>query len=75
MVQVIKYSCCEKIFAACREPECYSDPAWLKSIKRSALQGDTIELLESGNVQFGLCECKKKNSITQPHLFSELVDF
>ena len=29
-VQIVKYKCCGKVFAACCEPECYIERDWLK---------------------------------------------
>lgn len=44
MIQTIKYKCCGKIFAACREPECYTDADWLKNLKQYVQKGHTVEM-------------------------------
>jgi hypothetical protein len=67
-IEVIKYKCCGKIFAACREPHCHTEKDWLLKKREYVLSGDTAEMVE-GNVQFGNCECKQKQA---PDLFSEL---
>lgn len=75
MVQVIKYKCCGKIFAACYEPHCYTDRSWLSKMSDYVKKGDVVEMRESGNVQFGDCECTKENQVNlseQPNLFSSL---
>ena len=69
MIQTIKYACCDNIFAACREPECYTESSWLKDIKKYAKQGCKIELVES--CVFGVCKCKKsKTKKEEPNLFN-----
>lgn len=64
-VQIIKYKCCGKIFAACHVPECYEDKDWLKNLRKYALRGDAIEIIESKDMQFGKCECVKTQSKTK----------
>lgn len=67
-IQIIKYKCCGKVFAACCEPECYTDSEWLKNLKKYVLKGHTVEMAES--TTFGKCECvkpekkKKTNQLT-----------
>jgi len=72
MIQTIKYKCCGKIFAACREPECYTDADWLKNLKQYVQKGHTVEMRESGDVKFGNCECKEEPKPEEPNLFSQL---
>jgi hypothetical protein len=60
MIQVVKYKCCGKIFAACHEPYCYTDSDWLKNLKKYVERGDTVEMIEHGvKFEFGKCECSK----------------
>lgn len=73
MIQVIKYKCCGKIFAACCEPECYTEKDWLKNLRQYALRGDIVEMAESGSVKFGKCECKYLPKVEEPNLFSAVV--
>jgi|LakMenEpi03Aug12_release.lakeMendotaPanAssembly.Ray.scaffolds.fasta_scaffold4210877_2 hypothetical protein len=70
MIQVIKYKCCGQIFAACQEPECYTDKDWLKELRKYALRGDKVEMMESANMKFGRCECSKVAK-KSPDLFTE----
>jgi len=64
MIQTIKYKCCGKIFAACCEPECYTDSDWLKSLKQYVKRGDKVEMMPSGQgFQFGKCECSEVEKI------------
>ena len=70
-VQIVKYACCKKTFAACMEPECYTDKDWLKSLKKYVNRGDEVDLVERGDFKFEKCECKKftaaiENSIPIP---------
>lgn len=63
MIQVIKYKCCGNIFAACCEPDCYTDKDWLKDLKKYVEKGHKVEMIPSGQgLQFKKCECKKKES-------------
>lgn len=66
-IQVIKHPCCDKIFAACVEPDCYTDLDWVKELKKYVIQGKKVDLIEQGQgLQFGKCDCKEKQ---QPKLF------
>lgn len=67
MVQVIKYKCCDKVFAACIEPECYTEKTWLKELRKYVLRGDKVEVVDNASIDWGKCECKTK----EPDLFSE----
>lgn len=60
MIQTIRYKCCNVIFAACTEPECYTDDDWVKELKKYVERGDIVEMKESANVKFGKCDCKKE---------------
>jgi len=60
MIQVIKYQCCDQAFAACCEPECYTEKDWLKDLRKYALRGDKIELIEHGDLKLGRCKCKEE---------------
>lgn len=71
--QIIKYKCCGKIFAACCEPECYTDKDWLKELRKYVLRGDVVETVEMGTFQFGKCECKEVKKVESPDLFSAVV--
>lgn len=57
MIQVIKYKCCGEVFAACIEPECYTDKDWLENLKVYVNRGDKVEMVEDANVKFGRCKC------------------
>lgn len=63
MIQIIKYKCCEVPFAACCEPDCYTDSDWLKSLKKYVNRGDKVEMVESGTWKLGKCKC---NETTKP---------
>lgn len=61
MIQVIRHKCCNKIYAASIEPHCYTDKEWMKDVRKAALQGDKIEMIESGtNWKFEKCACKEE---------------
>ncbi len=56
MIQVIKYKCCDAIFAACVEPDCYIEENWLKDLKQYVKQGYRVEMVE--NFKFKKCNCE-----------------
>lgn len=67
MIQIIKYKCCGKIFAASREPECYTEKEWLKDLKKYVERGDKVEMIHSGQgLQFNRCQCQKDNKNNEP---------
>jgi len=68
--QSIKYKCCGQIFAACCEPECYTDKEWLKDLRKHALKGNKVEVIENDDIQFGRCKCEKKEDYKPAYLFS-----
>lgn len=58
MIQVIKCPC-GKIFAACCEPECYSDAEWQKNMRGYVKKGCKPEMIEHGSGwEFEKCTCK-----------------
>jgi hypothetical protein len=63
MIQAIKYKCCDKHFAACIVPECYTDKDWLKDLRKYVLAGHEVEMVENGNLKFGDCKCKDKDNL------------
>jgi hypothetical protein len=72
MIQILKYKCCGKIFAACSEPECYTDKEWLKGLKQYVNRGDKVEMIEKGTgFKFGKCECKEEKSSNLSIQFAE----
>ena len=54
--QIIKCGLCNKAFAACREPECYTDRDWKKDLRQYIKQGYEIATTEK---EFEWCSCKK----------------
>lgn len=73
MIQVIKKKCCGSVFAACVEPDCYTDKYWLKNLKKYVNRGDKVEMVENGTLQWGgKCKCNEVEvtKIEQPELFS-----
>jgi hypothetical protein len=64
MIQIVKYKCCQRTFAACAEPECYTDKDWLKNLKEYVNRGDTVEMVESGlGLRLEKCQCQEPVSI------------
>lgn len=61
-VQVVRYKCCGEIFAACTEPECYTESDWQKNLREYAKRGEIIEIVESGSVRMSKCKCEKKET-------------
>ncbi|WP_294288523.1 hypothetical protein [uncultured Chryseobacterium sp.] len=70
MIQIIKYKCCGNAFAACHEPDCYTDKDWLKSLRKYVSQGATVEMIQPGQLQFKKCECKKQPASEEINLFN-----
>jgi len=70
MIQVIKYKCCGKIFAACTEPECYTEKDWLRDLRKYVLRGDTVEMIEAGTLKFEKCTCKEIPKVEELNLFN-----
>ena len=59
LIQIIKCKC-GKTFAACCEPECYTDKDWQKELRDYVKNGCTVEMVESGNWEMESCTCKKE---------------
>jgi hypothetical protein len=58
MIQIIKHKCCGKTFAACREPDCFTDKEWQKELRKYVLSDKvTVEMVES--FTFEKCTCNK----------------
>lgn len=60
--QVLKCKC-GKVFAACIEPECYTDKEWQKKLREYVLKGATVEILETPVFTLESCVCKKKQKV------------
>ena len=58
MLQVIKYKCCGAIYAACQEPDCYTEKEWIKHLKKSVKAGDIVQMIEPKTLEFGRCKCQ-----------------
>ncbi len=74
-IQIIRCKC-GKSFAACREPECYTEKEWMKDLRKYVQEGCTVEMIDSGegNLQLERCECpkvKKNINANQTELFNE----
>jgi hypothetical protein len=62
MIQVVKYKCgC--IFAACQEPDCYTDKEWLADLKNYVNRGDKVEMVEIGKLKFSNCDLCNKEAV------------
>lgn len=64
MIQIVKRKCCGSVFAACVEPDCYTDNDWLKNLKEYVNRGDKVEMIENGSLHFSKCECQKTQNHT-----------
>jgi len=67
MIQVTKCPCGE-IFAACREPECYSDAEYQKDTRNYIKKGCTVEMVESGKWEWGNCTCPNMKPVDKSQL-------
>ncbi len=62
-VQIIKCKC-GKTFAACIEPECYTEAEWMRDLRKYVKGGCSVSLVASGkDFQFEKCECKKTGQL------------
>lgn len=68
-VQLIKCKC-GKIFAACIEPDCYTDKVWLKNMRKYVIKGCSVEMASSSkSFRFEKCTCNdKKGNLNQVKL-------
>jgi hypothetical protein len=55
-IQVMKCHC-GATFAACREPDCYTDTIWKENLSEHVLNGGEVNLVKS--FKFSDCTCKK----------------
>jgi hypothetical protein len=72
MIQTIKCPC-GKIFAASREPYCYTDSEWQRNMRRYVANGCSVSVVNSGEWKFEKCECpnmKKPDPVVQQSLFT-----
>jgi hypothetical protein len=58
MIQVTKCKC-GKIFAACAEPNCYTDAEYQREVRKDIKRGCTVEMVASGTWSFEECTCEK----------------
>lgn len=58
MIQMITCKC-GSIFAACLEPDCYTDKDWIKNLAKYVKKGCTIKMISHNTgFQFEQCKCK-----------------
>jgi DTW domain-containing protein YfiP len=73
MIQVTKCPC-GKIFAACREPECYTEADYQRDTRKYIAKGCTVEMVENGTWKFEQCTCQNMKPVvsddSQTSLFS-----
>lgn len=68
--QVVICKCGSK-FAACVEPNCYTQKEWLKDLRKYVQEGCTVEMIEATEFKFERCKCEKeKIDVNQTELFS-----
>lgn len=73
MIQIVKTKCCGSVFAACIEPDCYTDKDWLKNLKKYVNRGDKVEMVENGTFKFGgKCNCNDVVKTEQLNLFNSI---
>lgn len=61
MVQVLKYKCCGKVFAACWQPVCNTDKEWKEKARKAQEQGHKTQLVDfKKGIEFGECNCKEQ---------------
>ena len=76
MIQITKCPC-GKTFAACREPECYSDADYQKDTRAYIKKGCTVEMVENGTWSFEKCTCPNMKPVevdkSQLSIFNDVV--
>lgn len=59
-IQIIKCKCGE-VFAACQEPECWTEKDWQKDIRKYVGEGCSVETVDRGTWSFGSCKCENES--------------
>lgn len=59
MIQTISCRTCGKTFAACTEPECYTDDEWIADVKKYVKAGHVVKMVEPGTWSLEGCDCDK----------------
>lgn len=63
---------CGKMFAACLEPECYSDADWQKDMRNYVKKGCSVSMTDepiAGKFEKCTCPNMKPQTVKQPELF------
>jgi len=56
--QIIRYKCCKVVFAACIEPECFTDKDWQDQVRKYVKRGDIVESVDSlEGITLSNCKC------------------
>jgi len=57
-----------KVFAACMEPQCYTDKDWMRDVRKYANGSCTVHIVESQSFKFEKCDCDKyrKEPVNMP---------
>ena len=73
MIQLVKYKCCGKVFAACAEPYCYTDVDWIRELRKYVKAGHVVQMINNGeSFNFERCTCNNKDQKSnEPDLFSQ----
>jgi hypothetical protein len=79
--QIIKCHC-GNVFAACTEPECFTDKDWQKDVRSYVKGGCTVETVSTAELKemFGVCNCEhdktgKKKATIEPKSENQLELF
>lgn len=56
--QIVKCKC-GVTFAACAEPNCYTDNQWQRDVREYIKKGCTVDAVEAKSIEFGDCKCLK----------------
>lgn len=66
--QVIICKCGAK-FAACREPECYTDKEWLRDLSKYVKNGCSVDMIGIKEFELESCRCAEIKKKKEPELF------
>ncbi len=70
-IQILVCKCGSK-YAACVEPNCYTDTDWLNVLRQNVLEGGTVEMAAAESFAFEQCKCNEQPATEEPNLFSEV---
>jgi hypothetical protein len=72
MIQGRRHGCCNRIFAGCHEPHCYTSKSWLRDQRKDVLAGHRIEMIDSKDFKMEECTCENKLELFEPNNYDTM---